>query len=202
MYENKVMEKPYPLNLFSAIAGDVPVPEDMLGSLAYVLCSLPERNREMISLRYKDGLSYNAIGDKYGISRARVEAIVTASIKTLREPSMKKFLVYGVRGYAQEYHKREMKAKASVEINTSPFDYSEMSVYDLELSTRSKNALSVAHIKTISDLLRCGDSLRDMRNIGVTSIREMMGELKRFGVNVKKYFPRTCYECNVNGDIE
>ena len=37
----------------------------------------PERNLEMIRLRYVDGMTLDAIGKKYGITRQRVNQIVT-----------------------------------------------------------------------------------------------------------------------------
>lgn len=36
-----------------------------------------ERNREMVRLRQEEGLTYRAIGERYGVSRQRVHRIVS-----------------------------------------------------------------------------------------------------------------------------
>jgi len=76
---------------------------DMVRLIHEMLESLPERDRDILSMRYGIGLNrpmtMEEVGQKYNLSRERVRQIENAALTTLRHPSrMRKMRAYSVAG--------------------------------------------------------------------------------------------------------
>jgi len=55
-----------------------------LGRLAALTASLPDRERDLIALRYRAGLSNRAIAPLVGLSESNVGTILHRTVQTLR----------------------------------------------------------------------------------------------------------------------
>lgn len=86
----------YPDNLLYDIFGcdwEFTRPGDFDGSLEYVLCTLTERERRVLDFRYKDGLTFEAIGKRFCVTRERVRQIYARALRKLCNPQS--YLVIG-----------------------------------------------------------------------------------------------------------
>ncbi len=87
-------KKPYPENIVSALGlGAVfgkeeyaPLNPDQLAGLEHVLGTLPAREREILDMRYRKGMTLQECGINTGISRQRVNQIEQRALKKLRHP--------------------------------------------------------------------------------------------------------------------
>ncbi|HXV34736.1 MAG TPA: RNA polymerase sigma factor [Gaiellaceae bacterium] len=71
---------------FTILEETVPAPErsvDELIGLTDALCSIPERQREAILLREWQGLSYNEVGARLGLSQSAVETLIFRARRSL-----------------------------------------------------------------------------------------------------------------------
>ena len=83
----------YPANLIEAA---LPNKEDLasidLNKLSDWLSHLSERERDLIKMRYEDGRTLSAIGEEYGVTKARVHQMEKRALRKLRHPvSLKSF---------------------------------------------------------------------------------------------------------------
>ena len=95
------MTLPYPDNLLYDIFGcdwEFTRPADFDGSLEYVLHSLTERERRVLDFRYKDGLTFEAIGKRECVTRERARQIYARALRKLCNPQRLNYLKYGVSG--------------------------------------------------------------------------------------------------------
>jgi len=99
----------FPQNLLDAIAKDCrkpgwecPLPRDFELTLAYVLASLPERSAQCIMSYYRDGKTYEEIGEVFGVTKSRVGTIVRQAIHRLAHTSRRIYLEIGVQGMIKE----------------------------------------------------------------------------------------------------
>lgn len=224
--KNTIMEKGFPENLFSTITGyeakDVKLPKDFTASMMYLIYTLPERSAGLVLARYRDGLSLRDVGEKFGISGARAEMLINDSISLMKAKS--NLLTDGVentltmRGilfrneivseiekkYKSQYTREGYQSgyldglKKRRQVTYSYGKYDTMTIADISLSNRSYNALTGANLITISDIIHKGNALHNLRNIGASSLQEIIGQLKEIGVDVHKYFPRIIYEYNLS----
>ena len=184
MFENKVMERGFPENLYYAITEQEAAPKDCGATLMYLLYRLPEGRAEMILERYRDGLSFRSIGARHGFSGAYVEKTISRCIDKLRCQSL--FLCSGVEG-ALKLSEEKPAAEKPVQ-KYEGFD----SIYiaDMGFSERSFNALTKEGLVTVADIIWFGDDLEHVANLGVKSLREICEKLANIGVDVKKVFYR------------
>ena len=94
MYENNVMKKPFPENLYEAITGTDTMPVDGSGTLFYLLEFIAPKNKLLLLQRFKEGFSYRKIGVLNEVSGARAEAVISDTVKTLK--SSKEMLINGI----------------------------------------------------------------------------------------------------------
>lgn len=225
MYENTVMEKGFPLNVFQDVTGVNPdvvnIPSDITGTVMYLVYSLPEQYIDIFLKRYKDGMAYRKIGELYGVSGSRVEFIISECIVRLKKDSG--LLTNGVRKHmhlqAQVYEKsvRESIEKASMEkylmqgyakglqaaANCDHDDitaevYNDTSIADFDFSPRSYNTLRENGIYTVGDILRTGNKLEKLKNLGAKSCTEIITSLSDIGIPVRKYFNRIILHYAIN----
>ncbi len=179
---------PYPDNLLYDIFDgewEFPRPGDFDGSLEYVLHTLTERERRVLDFRYKDGLTFEAIGKRECVTRERIRQIHAKSLRKLRRPDRLNYLKHGVSGVvARKTENAREAALASLPKQDKPED---IPLEELELSVRSYNCLKRAGMNTLRDVSEMTfDELCHVRNIGKKSVEEICAVLTNYGIRLKK----------------
>lgn len=119
--------------------------------------AMPERNAHLFDL-HKSGLTYEALGKKFGITGSRAREI---------------FLQEERRRYAEHLKATVAKAAAGSTDNTS--------IDVLDLSVRADHALSAAGIRTIGELRALGRSgLLSIKHLGRKTMKELIEEVNRY----------------------
>ena len=179
---------PYPDNLLYDIFGcewEFPRPGDFDGSLEYVLHTLTERERRVLDFRYKDGLTFEAIGKRECVTRERIRQIHAKSLRKLRHPGRLNYLKYGVSGViARKTENAREAALASLpKLFIKPED---ITLEELELSVRSYNCLKRAGKHTLREVSEMTfDELCHVRNLGKKSVDEICAVLTKYGISLK-----------------
>lgn len=70
--------------------------------LRMVLDGLSERERECVYYYYKDGLTLEGVGEKYGVSRERIRQILAKAVRKMRHPARRRLIDYGPDMVAEE----------------------------------------------------------------------------------------------------
>lgn len=179
----------YPDNLLCDIFGgewEYPRPADFDGSLEYVLHSLTERERRILDFRYKDGLTFEAIGKRECVTRERARQIYARALRKLCNPQRLNYLKYGVSGVIS--WKTESARKAALASLPKPdIKPEDITLEELELSVRSYNCLKRAGISTLHEIAEMTfDELCHVRNLGKKSIDEISCMLTRHGLSFRK----------------
>lgn len=200
---------PFPKNAYYAIFGysqDTDLPADAQETLEYIVRTLPQRETEMFMLKFREDMTYIEIGEKYDLSKQRVQQIIAKTICKLRHSSRSKILTMGREAYLKSvvaasieekrlYYEcicelealihRQIQDSDNSPEHLSGFDRQKriqtdrilgMSINCLGLSTRSWNCLSRAGIHTIRDIYNYGD-LREIRSMGRISVQEVQDKL-------------------------
>ena len=179
---------PYPDNLLYDIFGgewEFPRPGDFDGSLEYVLHTLTERERRVLDFRYKDSLTFEAIGKRECVTRERIRQIHAKSLRKLRHPERLHYLKYGVSGVIR--WKSESARDAALASLPKPDKPENIPLEELELSVRSYNCLKRAGKCTLRDVSEMTfDELCHVRNLGKRSIDEICAVLTKYGIRLKK----------------
>lgn len=180
---------PYPDNLLYDIFGgewEFPRPADFDGSLEYVLRTLTERERRVLDFRYKDGLTFEAIGKRECVTRERIRQIHAKSLRKLRHPGRLNYLKYGVSGVIDR--KTESAREAALASLPKPdIKPEDITLEELELSVRSYNCLKRAGMNTLRELSEMTfDELCHVRNLGKHSVDEICAALTKHGLRIRK----------------
>lgn len=175
---------PWPYNLVEDILGpnvvDGPLSDDQAAGLDYILNkTITERTREMILMRYKDGMTLEEIGKEYHLQKERIRQIVAKGIRCLRHPSRTKYILNGYSGEKarqesvdkrREYDMLCAQLDAAIEEKTRllGLENEELerltrgeyvqnayghSILELDLSVRAHNCLVRAGLDTIGDVV-------------------------------------------------
>lgn len=178
---------PYPDNLLYDIFGgewEFPRPGDFDGSLEYVLHTLTERERRVLDFRYKDGLTFEAIGKRECVTRERIRQIHAKSLRKLRHPERLYYLKYGVSGVIR--WKTESAREAALASLPKPDKPGNIPLEELELSVRSYNCLKRAGMNTLREVSEMTfDELCHVRNLGKRSLDEICAVLTNYGITLK-----------------
>ena len=182
------MTLPYPDNLLYDIFGGecaFPRPADFDGSLEYVLRTLTERERRVLDFRYKEGLTFEAIGKCECVTRERIRQIHVKALRKLRHPERLIYLKYGVSGVIR--WKTESAREAALASLPKPDKPENIPLEELELSVRSYNCLKRAGKNTLRELSEMTfEELCNVRNLGKRSIDEICAVLTKYGIRLKK----------------
>lgn len=112
-----VLARDWPLGLLDAVADgewNCDLPPDIVPAIAYVLAQLGEREREILLMRFRDGLTLKQAGGKYGVSGERARQKEAHALRRLRHPTRLRLLQYGVQGVIQQARARAL-AEASAQ---------------------------------------------------------------------------------------
>ena len=96
---------PYPENLIADIGPEDVFGEDAAGVLSpdraagleHILSLLPEKEREILRLRYREGRTLKECGERFGFTRQRAQQVLGRIIRQMRHPSRVAFIRDGYR---------------------------------------------------------------------------------------------------------
>lgn len=91
-------ELPYPYNIVADITGktiDWILTSKNEEAIEWGLSQLPEKNRECVNMYYRDGLNYEEVAKKNGLSKERVRQIVQEGLRKLRNPAISRMIILG-----------------------------------------------------------------------------------------------------------
>lgn len=206
----------YPFNLIWAVTEDEEILEnadtisDLSGSVEYALCTLTERERDIIIKRFVNKLTYKEAGDLFGVTRERIRQVEVKALRKLRHPSRLKYLTKGLFGIVEEiktdYYRKfadlEAKLIELCKANEKTADkiieehsalrkaYKADGIEQVDFSVRTYNCLARHGIKTMSELATLRyDEIVKIRNLGRKCVKEIIDKLKEYGytVNFNEY---------------
>ncbi len=128
------------------------------------------------------------VGDKTNFNRLRV-SIETDGTLTPREALERSISIMIQQLKAIVGFREDEPAVSDVapQVTESPEDVMKTRVEDLELSTRTANALTAGSIRTLGGLVRKSEiDLMSIEGIGQKAVDEIRDALKRFGMTLKK----------------
>lgn len=186
------------------------LPEDIEGTILYLASCISPRLPEIIELRYKRGLTINAIGEQLGISKTRVDQLLKKGIRCFcgRRRNLE-ILGVGMKQYMESMScKSYQKGEEDTMKREHPEDISKKTISDydpiesLGLSTRSLKALTkVNGAETISDLMKLYDFLDGdfgkIRNLGAKSVQEINEKMIEYGLIKEKPVVIDMPACNI-----
>lgn len=169
------------LRFYKAVFGDnVALPPDAEKSINYVLSTLTDRERDVLLLFYRDGYTFEKIGEKYDISKSRSGQIRDKALRKCRYQSRSKILLIG---YAQaEIEQRLTKENFRKRICSGE----NMILEEYDLHIRSYNCLRRAGLNDRNDVInyiqmhgneKPEDALLKIRNLGRKSAIEILEKL-------------------------
>ncbi len=217
------MEKAYPYNLLEDIGAEVEeLAEDFPQTLLYVLQSVTDkRNSKVLLMRYRDGKTFEEIGEEFGITRQRANVIVSQVIEDLKRDSNKRMIERGIKNYMEEtirmridelspilaiderkrltkeayekgYENGQKDALTGRTDNKADMEaVRKIRVKTLTFSVRAINSFERNSIETLGDIIDKGDTLKDMRGFGKISFQEVVKFLEQYSVDTKSIYPRT-----------
>lgn len=202
-------ESAWPYNLIEEVVGSEIISniytEDQLKGFEAALDTLTEKEKIILLMYYKDGMSYNKIGEKFGVSGNRIIQISNKAIRKLRAPNRRNFILYGaevaeLNSFVNNKRKLLMEEMATLDsmeedlqkrkesalaiFNDDLGIVKMISVNELELSCRTYNCLvrgGYTNIGDIIDLAKSGiDECLKIRNFGKKSYEEMIKTIKQY----------------------
>jgi len=226
---NEASERPFPNNLFYDLGAEAPTEqaEDFFGTFMYVLRVVTDaRNSRAMLLRYKEGKSYDEIGDALGVSKQRAQELIQSIVNTISgeyilmlQKGIKRYYddLFADRiaylndtieesereqikqdAYAEGYHNGFIDGLVGKKANTANIDVlSTVSIDTVKLSVRAYNALQKNGIRSLGDLVRVGDKVIGFRTFGKTCFIEIIALLKSYDVNIATTFPKACEKWRV-----
>ena len=205
--ENTVSkELSYPENLLAVITDSTKLDpidsfsKEQQAGLNYALFTLEDREREVLRMRYEEGLTINEIAAEFSVSQGRVRQIESKALVRLRYPYRWNYIKMGITGFLQYKARSEYNrgysdghragyadgfedGKRGVTRELGPDHILNQPLEQLNLSVRPHNCLVSKHCKTIGDVARLSeDQIRVIRNFGRKSAEEVAQKLKDIGI--------------------
>ena len=200
----------YPYNLAAAIFGE-PC-EVYTPNLIKALDDnwFTDRERKIIELRYKSGLTLEETGKKFGVTRERIREIEHRALRKLRHPRLSKHYhldtleryydavneLSNVRLENIQLHNKLDSLTELANRNITPEELDEIEkererkksamIDEMELSVRSWNCLCRANIRYVKDLEGMTiEKLAKVRNLGRKSMNEVIAKAAEWGIEIK-----------------
>ena len=197
-------EKFYPYDLLVEVLGD-DARKAYLPYLDKVLATLADRERECIKMKFFEGMTLEAIGKVYNLTRERIRQIIAKGCRKLRHPSRKNMLLgcsysevqrmyLDLKQDIEELHdiyenalEKVLESKNIDEFVQEVKKSRKTLISDLDLSVRSYNCLARKGIVTIEDLCNKSiDELKEVRNLGARSLDEVVGAVHKLGYKLRE----------------
>ena len=188
---NSRVEEIYPYNLLDEIFQDQIVwvdDDDHRAGLDKALCSLSEREHEVLLYRFRDRMKLDDIGKVYGVMRERIRQIEAKAIRKLRHPTRQAMIVhgaegasiyYGLKDYEAQLNSREKELKDREERLLSILErfkvmYDEIHPEEKDSSDKAENAQEDSIMsKDIEDLEFTVRSFNCLRRSGIRTVSEL-----------------------------
>ena len=178
----------WPFKLFKAVFGDNhSYTEANIAGIYEAINELSDREKVVILLRFKDGLTIVKTADKLGITYYQVRQIEAKGLRLLRDPKLSnKMLVVSRASYEKlEAENKKLLSKLIQYGCDNEFIYS-IPIDNLDFSCRAYNCLSRAGIKTVDDLaVRTAWDIINIRNLGIKAFEEVIFKLKSLGITLE-----------------
>lgn len=208
-------ETSFPLNLILDISHEDEwcenFPTDIEGTVDYIISRFDKRVQRVINGRYKEGKTYEQLGNELRVSPERIRQIKVTTLRQMRRPKCRTLLSLGFAEYIAQIRIQAAEKSANKQISaatevigliadrlsklTGDDELSVMlekklqdsrlalTIDYLELSVRSYNCLRRAGLKTVYDIINCGD-LSKVRNLGQRSLEEITQKIRDLGFEV------------------
>ena len=167
-----------------------------LPALIQSLDKLSDRERSILVMRFKHGMTLEQCGRKYNVTRNRIRQLQNKALRRLRHPSTWKSWCYDTMKKAYAYEdevsalrlenirlRNAIKSELPQPKKEQMPNLDDVWIDDLDLSVRSFNCLKRAGINKVSDLV--GKTYEDMmrvRNLGRKSTEEIACKVREYGV--------------------
>ena len=175
------------------------MPQDILGTIAYLLADMDKRTAEVLRLRYQQHKTVREIAHDVARTEERVQTLIAEGIATLRTPAALRMLEDGAaKFFAREaegaYQCLAEKTENADTLHSGimPTGHiydaisSDAPIDDLDLSVRAWNCLKRAGIDTVGQLVqRDFESLLRVRNLGKKCAEEIKDKLTANGLRLK-----------------
>jgi hypothetical protein len=169
----------WPNNLIAAVLGeeylDREQPKDLLPSIHYIVSTLPDRVAFVIFQRFKYGKTLQEVAELIGCaSRENARRLQARGLRMLRRPSRSEYFKIGISQVQKEDDIRSAKPE-------------DVTINQLDLSTRSYNCLRRSGVATLADILNMTErKLMNVRNIGFKSAVEIIRTVSSLGYSLKE----------------
>lgn len=204
--EKKWIKAPYPRNLLYAVRGwheeeePTDLTKDVLSGVQYAVSTLSEREQFVINCRYAEGMTLRAIGEQIGVKSERTRQIEVTALRKLRYRRNLLFMTMGLEGYISEQNRVEyergyqigfndgyeqglLDAPKSVVKEGKSVAITSLPLEALNVSLRTRNALSRAGYKRIGDILKLyRREIIHIKNLGPKQREEVAAGLHYYGI--------------------
>lgn len=207
----KKQQKEYPWNFIESVLGrDLDESVDRLEvekGFRYVMEEkLDDRMRDIIELKYKDGLSQRAIAERYDLQPSRIGQILHRALRLCRHPNRSVYLLHGYTDGVEYARAREERMRQLQEPKVVPerregtyerhlYDFKDPyerldailtrggaeKLCDLNLSVRGHNVLARGGVEFVWQI--CLLTMRELlvfRNCGSRTANHIEAELKKW----------------------
>lgn len=197
-YEQDIMRKAAKASGSPVLPDEPPederLPEDIEGSVEYVLFTLSERTREILHYRYRDKMTWEAIGRIYNVTRERIRQVNEKGLRYLNHPSRLNYLEYGIKGMTARSAEKA-KAAAVEEYIRNGADVEKIkrepllktSIECMEIGVRAYNCLKREGCDTAEDVYNLGINIWNVRNLGRKSTAEVIRWFENNGFDIKRF---------------
>lgn len=207
--KEKIMKNnDYPMNLILDLSTDrrpidtTNLPHDYDIFVEYALRRLEgkwARDVQMVRMRYRDGMTFQAIGATYGLTRERVRQCIHRVLRRIRGSRLFMDLIcrgaeivveeFGKDQYSKGYQDgftngfvEGASSEGSKRSKTFHGTVDNIPLEDLGLSVRAYNVLYWAQKRTAGEIAACSfDDLRKMRNLGKKTLLEIVDKMRSLG---------------------
>ena len=181
------------------------LPNDYDESVDFVLNNtLPERYRDFVLKRYRDGMTLRQTGATFNVTQERARQIISRSIRWLRNPYRVRYFTVGLAEISEQARKEEEAEKLELEEAVKQAEEKKQNaltekefravlgatvdIENLGLSVRTFNVLYRANIKTLADIDEIygddGERILKLRNCGRKTLNEVKKIVERFRAGV------------------
>ena len=154
---------------------------------------LKEKEADVIFCYYRDGMTLDDIGEKYGLTRERVRQIKAKGVRKLRyPPRVKRYILYSYECVSELQNKLSELQKIVLGEDAEEAAVTEIkepTIDALNLSVRPYNCLSrytlrkfgtkELYISQLTDMT--AEEVANIRNLGKRSFMEILYALKEYG---------------------
>lgn len=204
-HAKRITSKPYPYNLLydlyidSEFAPPETITQDQMDGLLAVLSKLSDPIRNDLRLCYELKYKMKDIAKADDVTPSRVQQRISLALSVLIQPSFFDLIHYGLLG--NQIRQKDLQLKLTTarialleeEIKKLKKEHflKSLSISDLNLSIRSYNCLTrnLPEVRTLDDLYQYVaangiDGLGKIKNMGVKSVKEILGILRDHGYPV------------------